>query len=95
MWHTVHVERNLKQAYLRIDNFNAVYINEPADTIPLHLDLTQPLVVGATVDYKNGFVGCMRGLRVNGVLQDMRGAVHNGQFTYGVHEGLFCRAIRC
>lgn len=87
IWHTVHVERNRKQAWLRVDNFPEVVRNEPQDEITRLMDLTKPLTVGAAVDHRDGFVGCMRGLRVNGVLMDMRGAVRKGQFTYGVHEG--------
>lgn len=89
IWHTVHVERNRKQAWLRVDNFPEVVRNEPQDEITRLMDLTKPLTVGAAVDHRDGFVGCMRGLRVNGVLMDMRGAVRKGQFTYGVHEGNF------
>jgi len=41
------------------------------------------------VDHRDGFVGCMRGLRVNGVLMDMRGEVARGKVTYGVSEGQY------
>ncbi|KAK3612149.1 hypothetical protein CHS0354_016528 [Potamilus streckersoni] len=87
IWHTVHVERNRKQAWLRVDNFPEVTRDEPQDEITRMLDLTSPLVVGAAVDYRDGYVGCMRGLRVNGVLMDMRGMVARGEVTYGVSEG--------
>lgn len=87
LWHTVHVERNRKQAWLRVDNFPEVMRNEPQDEITRLLDLTTPLTVGAAVDHRDGFVGCMRGLRVNGVLMDMRGQIARGQVTYGVSEG--------
>ena len=39
------------------------------------------------MEYKSGFVGCMRGLRVNGVLVDLRGLIQRGQFQYGLAEG--------
>ena len=87
-WHTVYVERNIKQATLRVDNFKPVFINESVGQIPRLLDLTKRLVVGATADFQDGFVGCMRGLRVNGVLMDMKGVVKSGMFTYGVQAGL-------
>ncbi|XP_060068811.1 neurexin-4-like [Ylistrum balloti] len=83
-WHTVHVERNRKQAWLRVDNFPEKYLNEGQDEVTRALDLMGYLVVGATVEDKNGFVGCIRGLRVNGVLQDLRGLVERGDFYYGV-----------
>jgi contactin associated protein-like 2 len=42
---------------------------------------------GALVDYNDGFVGCMRGLRVNGVLMDMQGKLREGE-VYGVNKGM-------
>ena len=42
---------------------------------------------GASIDFKDGFVGCMRGLIVNGVVMDMRGKVERGEVTYGVSAG--------
>lgn len=86
-WHTVHVEKNRKQAWLRVDNFPEKYITESADEMSRTLDLKEGLVIGATVEYKSGFVGCMRGLRVNGVLVDLRGLIQRGQFQYGLAEG--------
>ena len=94
LWHTVHVERNRKQAWMRVDNFPEVVRNEPQDEITRLLDLTKPLTVGAAVDHRDGFVGCMRGLRVNGVLMDMKGQVTRGQVTYGVSEGMSLIAAR-
>ena len=87
MWHTVHVERNRKQAWLQVDNNPEVVRDEPQDEITRLLDLTKPLTVGAAVDHRDGFVGCMRSLRVNGVLMDMRGQLERGKVTYGVSVG--------
>jgi len=39
------------------------------------------------VEDKNGFVGCLRGLRVNGKLQDLRGLVERGDYYYGLSAG--------
>lgn len=44
-------------------------------------------ISGATVEFKAGYVGCLRGLRVNGVLVDLRGLISRGQVSYGVTEG--------
>ena len=44
-------------------------------------------MIGAAVDYKDGYVGCMRGLMINGVMQDLRGMVERGDVTYGVSAG--------
>lgn len=46
--------------------------------------LTSPLVVGATTDYRDGFVGCMRGLMVNGRHLDMRAAALVGLYGIGI-----------
>ena len=89
LWHTVHVERNRKQAWMQIDNNPEVVRNEPQDEITRLLNLTKPLTVGAAVDHRDGYVGCMRGLRVNGVLMDMRGKLQRGIVTYGVHQGRY------
>ncbi|XP_052093811.1 neurexin-4-like isoform X2 [Mytilus californianus] len=86
-WHTVHVEKNRKQAWLRVDNFPEKYITESSDEMSRTLDLKEGLVIGATVEFKAGYVGCLRGLRVNGVLVDLRGLIQRGQVSYGVTEG--------
>ncbi|KAL5009720.1 hypothetical protein ScPMuIL_012025 [Solemya velum] len=86
-WQTVHVERNRKQSWMRINNFQEKIFTEPQDELIRLLDLTSKLIIGATVEGRNGFVGCMRGLRVNGVLMDMRGMVTRGEQTYGLSEG--------
>ena len=39
------------------------------------------------MDYKDGYVGCMRALMVNGEVMDMRGMVERGEVTYGVSSG--------
>ncbi len=36
------------------------------------------------MNYKDGFVGCLRALQVNGKMMDMRGKVERGEVTYGV-----------
>ena len=38
------------------------------------------------MDYQDGYVGCMRGLRINGVLMDMNAKLANGE-VYGVRAG--------
>jgi contactin associated protein-like 2 len=83
-WHTVHVERNRKQAMLRFDQQATVTLDEPTDMSFRTLNLDSPLVVGAAVDYSEGYVGCMRALLVNGVMMDLKGKVERGEVTYGV-----------
>lgn len=94
-WHTIHVEKNRKQSWMRVDDFTEVYLNEDADLIRL-LDLKTPLFIGALVDYNDGYVGCMRGLRVNGKLMDMTGLLRQGE-VYGVVRGCIgkCHSNPC
>ena len=42
---------------------------------------------GASVDYRDGYVGCMRALMVNGKTMDLRGVVERGEVTYGMSAG--------
>ena len=43
--------------------------------------------IGASIDYSDGYVGCIRALMVNGAMQDLRGKVDSGEVTYGVSSG--------
>jgi len=84
-WHTIHVEKNRKQAWIKVDDYPDKSLQEDADLVR-ELDLSTPLYVGSLVDYQDGYVGCMRGLRVNGVLQDMREKLARKEW-YGVRAG--------
>ncbi|CAL4184396.1 unnamed protein product, partial [Meganyctiphanes norvegica] len=84
-WHSVLVERNRKEAFMLVDGGRKSVLKEPT-TLPVRaLHLTSDFVVGATVDYRDGFVGCMRALMLNGELQDLRGRTEMG--LYGVAPG--------
>lgn len=50
-WHTVHVEKNRKQAWMKIDDYPEVATNEDADLVRT-LDLTSPLTVGKLLNNK-------------------------------------------
>ena len=49
-WHTIHVERNRRQATLKVDQQAEVTLDEPIDQGFRTLDLSSPLVIGKT-DY--------------------------------------------
>nr|CAG4648471.1 EOG090X00DN [Polyphemus pediculus] len=83
-WHSVSIERNRKEARMIIDGALKSQIREPPGPIRA-MHLTSPLTVGASVDYRDGFVGCMRGLMVNGRHLDMRAAALVG--LYGIGTG--------
>ena len=63
-WHTVQIERNRREARLTIDSISAANPEDQQSFRPFLF--TSNLTVGASVDYHDGFVGCMRGLQVNG-----------------------------
>ena len=83
-WHVIQIERNRKEAYLQIDELNAASILEPQDITFRPIRWSNTLIVGADVNYDNGYVGCMRALLVNGHVLDLRGPVDRGEVTYGV-----------
>lgn len=63
-WHTVQIERNRKEARLTVDS---VSVSNPEDQQSFRpFMFTSNLTLGASVNYRDGFVGCMRGLQVNG-----------------------------
>lgn len=64
-WHSVHVELNRKQAHIVVDGSESVTMDEKPERVhPLHLPGN--LVIGASVDYKDGYVGCLRAFMLNG-----------------------------
>ena len=88
-WHSVLVERNRKEAMVVVDGARKGQIKEPIGPVrPMLLD--QKLYVGATKDYTDGYVGCIRAMVINGVVADLVGeATKNPWGLYGV--GVGCR----
>ncbi|XP_050681113.1 neurexin-4 [Leptidea sinapis] len=83
-WHSVSIERNRKEARVVVDGALKNEIRtarEPARA----LSLTTALALGATLDRKDGFVGCVRALLLNGRPVDLRAHARRG--LYGVSEG--------
>ncbi|XP_076180729.1 neurexin-4 isoform X1 [Ptiloglossa arizonensis] len=83
-WHSVSVERNRKEARIVVDGALRTEVKEPPGPVRA-LHLTSDLVVGATTDYRDGYVGCIRALLLNGQLQDLRSYAR--QSLYGITEG--------
>ncbi|XP_066485310.1 contactin-associated protein 1 [Tiliqua scincoides] len=71
-WHEVKAEMNVKLTRLRVDRIPWVVRAAPPQTF-IHLNLTKKLYVGAAEYYLNPFVGCLRGLRMNGVTLNLEG----------------------
>jgi contactin associated protein-like 2 len=82
-WHSVSVERNRKEARIVVDGAFKNEVREPPGPVRA-LQLTSSLVVGASVDLRDGYVGCVRSLLLNGQLQDLRAFARQG--LYGVSE---------
>ncbi|XP_050596211.1 neurexin-4 isoform X1 [Bombus affinis] len=93
-WHSVSVERNRKEARIVIDGALKNEVREPPGPVRA-LHLTSDLVVGATTDYRDGYVGCIRALLLNGQLQDLRSYAR--QSLYGISEGCMgkCESNPC
>lgn len=93
-WHSVSVERNRKEARIVVDGALKAEVREPPGPVRA-LHLTSDLVVGSTVDYRDGFVGCIRALLLNGQLMDLRSFANRGM--YGVSPGCIgkCESNPC
>ncbi|RNA34413.1 neurexin-4 isoform X2, partial [Brachionus plicatilis] len=82
-WHTVQLERNRKEARMNVDSISA---GQPEDLNAYRpFMFTSNLTIGAAVSYRDGFVGCVRGLQLNGKLIDLAELARRAE--YGVSEG--------
>lgn len=93
-WHTVSVERNRKEARLVVDGALKAEVREPPGPVRA-LFLNSDLVIGATTDYRDGFVGCVRALLLNGQLVDLKSYANRG--IYGISPGCVgrCESSPC
>ena len=86
-WHSGLVERNRKEAMVVVDGARKGQVKEPYGPVR-PMVLTSKLFVGATKDYSDGYVGCMRALVLNGVVMDLVAeATRNPWGLYGVSVG--------
>ncbi|XP_053677139.1 neurexin-4 [Anopheles nili] len=93
-WHSVSVERNRKEARLVVDGSTKAEVREPPGPVrALHLNST--LTIGARLDYRDGYVGCIRALLLNGEPVDLRSYAERG--LYGVSAGCVgrCESSPC
>ncbi|XP_059118532.1 contactin-associated protein-like 4 isoform X1 [Peromyscus eremicus] len=84
-WHHVRVERNMKEASLRVDELSPKIQAAPTDGHVL-LQLNSQLFVGGTATRQRGFLGCIRSLQLNGMALDLE---ERATVTPGVQPG--CR----
>uniref|UniRef100_A0A1A9W560 Neurexin-4 n=1 Tax=Glossina brevipalpis TaxID=37001 RepID=A0A1A9W560_9MUSC len=88
VWHTVSVERNRKEARLVVDGSIKAEVREPPGPVRA-LHLTSDLVLGATTEYRDGYVGCIRALLLNGKMIDLKQYTEHG--LYGITAGCIGR----
>lgn len=81
-WHRVVAERNVKEAVLQLDQTYRVSRLAPAQG-HTRLELFSQLYVGAAGGQR-GFLGCIRGLRMNGITLDLE---ERAKVTPGVKPG--------
>lgn len=85
-WHSILVERNKREARLVIDGqiSSGIATRQSAARPPA---ATTHLFIGATEDYKEGYVGCMRSLLINGRPMDIYKPARDGEYglTIGCH----------
>ncbi|XP_075164291.1 neurexin-4 isoform X1 [Haematobia irritans] len=93
-WHTVSVERNRKEARLVVDGSIKAEVREPPGPVRA-LHLTSDLVIGATTEYRDGYVGCIRALLLNGKMVDLKQHAERGM--YGISSGCVgrCESSPC
>ncbi|XP_062129013.1 neurexin-4 isoform X1 [Drosophila sulfurigaster albostrigata] len=93
-WHTVSVERNRKEARLVVDGSIKAEVREPPGPVRA-LHLTSDLVIGATTEYRDGYVGCIRALLLNGKMVDLKDYSKRG--LYGISTGCVgrCESSPC
>ena len=60
---------------------------------PFKFSSSSKLYVGATKEYTDGFVGCMRALVLNGVPVDLASEVDRASSGYGCEEFTFCDSV--
>ncbi|XP_077470595.1 contactin-associated protein-like 4 [Stigmatopora argus] len=82
-WHRIRLERNVKEASLRLDTLPAATLQAPADG-HLHLQLNSQLFIGGTASRQKGFRGCIRSLQLNGATLDLD---ERARITPGVRPG--------
>ncbi|CAK1542832.1 unnamed protein product [Leptosia nina] len=83
-WHSVSIERNRKEARVVVDGALKNEIRTAKEPVRA-LHLTTSLVLGASIERKDGFVGCMRALLLSGKPVDLRSYAKRG--LYGISEG--------
>lgn len=83
-----------KEARLVVDGSIKSEVREPPGPVRA-LHLTSDLVIGATTEYRDGYVGCIRALLLNGKMVDLKQHAERGM--YGISSGCVgrCESSPC
>ncbi|MBN3296477.1 CNTP1 protein, partial [Amia calva] len=73
-WHQVKAEINVKMARVKVDYQPWVVRRFPAQSF-VTMEFTKPLFVGSAEHKLRAYLGCLRGLRLNGLTLDLEGKV--------------------
>uniref|UniRef100_A0AAQ5ZHT5 Contactin associated protein 1 n=1 Tax=Amphiprion ocellaris TaxID=80972 RepID=A0AAQ5ZHT5_AMPOC len=77
-WHFVQAELNVKLARIKVDYQPWAVTRFPGQTF-VTMQFTHPILVGAANRTLRPFLGCLRGLRMNGIPFDLEGKVNEEQ----------------
>ncbi|XP_069490520.1 contactin-associated protein 1 [Ambystoma mexicanum] len=77
-WHQVKAELNVKLARVKVDKLPWVIKLTPYQSY-INLTFDQPLSVGSAEYKMRPFLGCLRGLRMNGVTLDLEGKANHSE----------------
>ncbi|KAL4092111.1 hypothetical protein QTP88_026673 [Uroleucon formosanum] len=83
-WHSVVLERNRKESRIIVNGAIKQSVREPPGPVRA-IHLTSELVIGASSDEQNGFIGCLRAFMLNGQLVDLKSYAEKG--LYGISPG--------
>ena len=81
-WHKVQIERNCKESIMNIDMFSRSNQEDLEYFRPFYIN--DKIAIGSSLLYKDGFVGCMRALLINGVFIDLISWAKKGIYGVGV-----------
>lgn len=87
-WHVIRAKIYETLAWVRVDSSDEVPNASHGISEGTKL-IIGTVTVGSARDYSSGYVGCMKDLKINGVLVDMRETTRDGLVGYGVQEGKY------
>ena len=92
-WHLVQIERNRKETVLVLDKFSKANPEDEESFRPFYLK--NKIMIGSSASFKDGFVGCMRTLILNGRLIDLVALAQ--KTVYGLSVGCVekCKSNPC